>query len=263
MALKCIVISHNGEIPFRIAEFLDNARIFESLGCFKSLDAASEHLELASLQFLLMEMEQVANMMGAIMTMNTRPKLLIFAPEETYFIESSKVGLQLLADLGRAPLDPAKLAGSMPPSNPAKIVVPSAESTPFKLASQSEKPFWMLLNPKEWNLELAHACPDSIYVRTEACIKRIRLSELLVVEAQKDYLNLITTTGSYRVLKSLKKFETHLIPQMHQRIHRSFIVQVSAIHTIENEQVWLDNLDFPIPIGPSFRKDLLANLEVL
>jgi DNA-binding LytR/AlgR family response regulator len=189
--------------------------------------------------------------------------LLIFAPEETYFIESGKLGLNLFEDLGKLPNTEYPIEGVLPPSIPGKIFIQGHQSTPFKLAKQSEKPFWMLLHPKEWNIELSHRCPDSIYVRTESCIKRIRLSELLVVEAQKDYLNLVTATGTFRVLKSLKKFEKHLHPQIHQRIHRSFIVQVAAIHTIENEQVWLDDLDFPIPIGPSYRKDLLANLEVL
>ncbi len=57
--------------------------------------------------------------------------------------------------------------------------------------------------------------------------------------------------------------EKFLNPKIHGRIHRSYIVQLNAIHTIDNENVWLDSIETPIPIGPSYRKELLASLEIL
>lgn len=104
---------------------------------------------------------------------------------------------------------------------------------------------------------------ELLYVRTDGGLKRIKRTELLVIEAQKDYLGFTTKETSYRVLRSLKSVEARLDPSIHCRVHRSYIVLIEAIHTIDQDQIWVDGIETPIPIGPNYRKDLLARLEII
>lgn len=265
MALSCIVICPEQEIPIRIASFLETARIFKFEGRFSRIEDALKIIIRQSIQFVLVELSlatKVLEELGQFQN-NASPKVIILGPEESYFVENGIGDPQIFQNLNEIPQIQENLGRKYAAQNPRKIKIPPSSKGNFDLLKAAQKPVWMLLNPGEWTYELNRENSDIIYVRSEGDIRRVRLSELLVIEAQKDYLKLCTLTESIRILKSMKKIEKFLNPQVHGRIHRSYIVKLNAIHTIDSEFVWLDGIETPIPIGPSYRKELISSLEIL
>jgi DNA-binding LytR/AlgR family response regulator len=105
--------------------------------------------------------------------------------------------------------------------------------------------------------------PNAIYVRYDSRILRIALPDLGFVEAQKDYVVLNTLTGEHRILGSMKRIVSELGERDYYRIHRSFIVRLDRIERIEGEDLYLIGFEKPVPIGPSYRSQLLKTLRIL
>lgn len=61
----------------------------------------------------------------------------------------------------------------------------------------------------------------------------IPAEKLIYLEAQDDYVMLHSTEGRFMKLKTMKYFEDHLDPSRFIRIHRSFIVSLTAIKQLE------------------------------
>ena len=100
-------------------------------------------------------------------------------------------------------------------------------------------------------------------MRHESKIIRIALHDLGFVEAQKDYVVLNTTQGELRILGSMKRIVAELGEREYYRVHRSFIVRLDRILRIEGEDLYLAGFEKPVPIGPSYRSQLLKTLRLL
>ncbi len=75
--------------------------------------------------------------------------------------------------------------------------------------------------------------PDKVLVRTGNGIKVIPAEELLYIQADGDYIWLVTEEGKWLKEETMKHLQETLSPSGFVRIHRSFIVNVSRISRIE------------------------------
>ncbi len=117
------------------------------------------------------------------------------------------------------------------------------------------------------NLKLAQQNTNSlerVVVKDGSEIFVIPLEEILYFEAQDDYVKIHTKERAYLKLAKLKFFEESLKKQEFVRVHRSFIVKLSAISKIGNyskdsQQLILTNGD-PIRVsrsGSALLKEIL------
>jgi two-component system LytT family response regulator len=74
---------------------------------------------------------------------------------------------------------------------------------------------------------------DRIAVRTGTKIQVIPADDILYLEADGDYVRINTNAGSFLKEKTMKYFETHLIPSQFIRIHRSYIVNINQVERLE------------------------------
>ncbi|MGF1584477.1 MAG: LytR/AlgR family response regulator transcription factor [Bacteroidales bacterium] len=72
-----------------------------------------------------------------------------------------------------------------------------------------------------------------IVVKTGNKINLIYTEAIIYLEAQDDYVMIYTETGKYLKQATIKYYEDHLDEQLFVRVHRSFIVNISAIDRIE------------------------------
>lgn len=93
---------------------------------------------------------------------------------------------------------------------------------------------------------------DYIFVKTEYRIQRIDLHEILYIEGMKDYIRIITPNEKVMTLQSLKKMVEVLDPGKFVRVHKSYIVAIDKIKSIERSHILID--DARIPIGESYRQ---------
>lgn len=95
---------------------------------------------------------------------------------------------------------------------------------------------------------------DYIFVKSEYKLVKILLSEVLYFEGLKDYIKiwLIGSPKPVLTLMSLKSLERELPVQEFMRIHRSFIVALNRIQSVERGQICL-NGNVRITIAEQYR----------
>ena len=82
---------------------------------------------------------------------------------------------------------------------------------------------------------------DKIFIKSEGKIIKILLSEILYIEAQGDYLNVMTTSKIYSSQMTLTSMEESLQNKKFFRIQRSFILNLDFVRSIHGNIVELLN----------------------
>jgi DNA-binding LytR/AlgR family response regulator len=106
---------------------------------------------------------------------------------------------------------------------------------------------------------------DEIFIKKNASLVRIKYNDIIWVEALENYVIFNTNGEKYTVHYTMKSVENKLPPKKFVRVHRSFIVNVSMIESIEENVVYLRTSEGPkaIPIGKSYKDGLLNDLNTI
>nr|WP_199001878.1 LytTR family DNA-binding domain-containing protein [Flavobacterium sp. ASV13] len=96
---------------------------------------------------------------------------------------------------------------------------------------------------------------DTIYIKEGHEQTKVKLHEILYLEALKDYTLVITDKKRHCVLSSIGNLlkEDHF--RSFIRIHRSFAVQKQFIQKINSTEIILNN-NITIPVGRSYKENL-------
>lgn len=104
---------------------------------------------------------------------------------------------------------------------------------------------------------------DLLFVKSNSRLVKVNLKDIYYVEALKDYVVLNTQYTRYTIHSTMKDIEKKLDNGDFIRVHRSFICRIDKIQTIENQTVVLEENKKVIPIGGSYRDELLAKLNMI
>ena len=107
------------------------------------------------------------------------------------------------------------------------------------------------------------ASKDILFVKSNSRLVKVNLIDIFYVEALKDYVVLNTQYTRYTIHSTMKDIEKKLDNGDFIRVHRSFIVRIDKIQTIENQTVVLEENKKVIPIGGLYRDELLARLNMI
>jgi DNA-binding LytR/AlgR family response regulator len=114
-------------------------------------------------------------------------------------------------------------------------------------------------------LKAEKALPDNatdIFVRSEGRVVRLDLESMLYVEALADYIIIYTADGNKHIVHStMKGFQDRLPEKRFSRIHRSYIINIRKIDTIENQYVLIQGRS--LPIGASYKDSFNSKLNLL
>lgn len=102
-----------------------------------------------------------------------------------------------------------------------------------------------------------------LFVKSNRQIIKIKFEDILVVEALKDYVTFYTTHGRYIVHATMKLIEEKLGHKEFIRAHRSYIVRIDKIKSIENQELILENFSKSIPIGGNYKDEVYQKLNLL
>jgi DNA-binding LytR/AlgR family response regulator len=82
----------------------------------------------------------------------------------------------------------------------------------------------------------------------------VPLSDILYIEALKDYSKVVTATKKILTLSKLKHFLDKLPPQQFTRVHRSYAIAINKVQRSDSNDVYINNQQ--IPIGKTFKQSL-------
>lgn len=104
---------------------------------------------------------------------------------------------------------------------------------------------------------------DHIYVKSDKKLIRVRYSDIIYIEGLKDYVIIRMDTGRIITLQTMKSLEEKLPSHIFKRVHRSFIVSIEKIHSIEGNviEVMEKGVAKHLPIGKNYRDELLGLID--
>ena len=91
-----------------------------------------------------------------------------------------------------------------------------------------------------------------IFVKTEHKIQKIYLDDILYIEGLKDYISIFTKSERIITLQNMKKMEDVLPSGTFVRVHKSYIVALDKIDSIERSRIQIG--DKIIPVGDTYRE---------
>lgn len=102
--------------------------------------------------------------------------------------------------------------------------------------------------------------PDYIFVKSDYKAIKLNFKEILYVEGMQKYVKFKKENSQVTTLLSLTKLENILPEKDFLRIHKSFIVNLNHITSIEGNRLTMTNKD-KIPIGKSMKQQLIKLLD--
>lgn len=93
--------------------------------------------------------------------------------------------------------------------------------------------------------------PDFLFVKVDYRLVKVLLDDILYIEGMRDYRCLHTVNGKLLTQQTFGSFESLLPSSRFQRIHKSYLVSLSRIESIEKHRVKIGNER--LPISESYR----------
>ena len=105
----------------------------------------------------------------------------------------------------------------------------------------------------------ANLLSDFIFVKTEHKIQKVYLNDVLFIEGLKDYISIFTTAERIITLQNMKKMEDALPEKHFIRVHKSYIVSINKIDSIERSRIFIG--DKVIPVGDTYREEFFKIID--
>lgn len=102
-----------------------------------------------------------------------------------------------------------------------------------------------------------------VFVKSNSKLVKLKNEDIYYIEALKDYVVIHTQDARYTIHSTMKDMDQKLGHDEFVRVHRSYIVRLDKISTIEYPNLTLENIDKIVPIGGSYRDDLNKRIKLV
>ena len=102
---------------------------------------------------------------------------------------------------------------------------------------------------------------DRIFVKYKEKMVKVFLSDILYIEAERNYCRVYTKNKEYLLSTTLKIMEDKLPPLDFIRVHRSFLVNLTQVDEVAENHVIINQKSVPLSI--QLREDLLKRIQTI
>jgi two-component system, LytTR family, response regulator len=108
-------------------------------------------------------------------------------------------------------------------------------------------------------VEAPQIAQDFIFVKTEYKLQRVPHSDILFIEGGKNYITIHTPKERILSLMTLSKIEEMLPTPQFLRVHKSWLVSINKIDSVERQRIFIGKVI--IPIGDTYKDDFMKLVE--
>jgi two-component system LytT family response regulator len=219
MILKCIAIDDEPLALRLIGEYVSRFPSLQLIRTFEDAISAAEFLKntITDLLFLDINMPDISGI-DLLRSLPVKPMVIFTTSYRNYAYE----GFQLEAiDFVEKPIELER----------------------FTRAVEKALAFYQYKNHTNEKL----TTDESLYVNSEYRIVKINLNTIEYIESMENYIRIhLTDEKPVFTLMTLKEVLKKLPADKFQRIHRSYIVPVSKIRSIQNRKAQLTDVELPV-----------------
>jgi DNA-binding LytR/AlgR family response regulator len=153
-------------------------------------------------------------------------------------------------------------------TNPPKVIIVSAyeqyalkgfelEVADYLLKPVSFERFYKAVNKVyDWFVKekTDDSQPESIFIKTTQKYEKVDFADILFVEALDNYISIQTAKKRYITHATLSAFIERLPPHNFVQIHKSFVVNVDKVTSLEGNLLGIDT--YKLPVSKSYRTEI-------
>ncbi len=102
---------------------------------------------------------------------------------------------------------------------------------------------------------------NSFFVKNKGELIKIELDDILYLEAFDNYCNLYTSSQKHLISHTLKSVEEKLPPHKFIRVHRSYVINVSKIKSLQDGYIFIEKNK--VPMSASNKEELMKHINLL
>jgi len=231
--MKCLIVDDNKIARTTIKHLASQVKDITVAGeCADAMDAYNL-LQEQSVDVILLDIE-MPGMSGLELTKNLgskRPVIIFTTSKKDYAAEAFELNV---ADYIVKPVTPARF-------------IQAIDKVREVLNSNTEE---FKVNEEEF-----------IFIRDSNVVRRLKLDDILFAEAMGDYVKLHTQQKFFAIHTTLRAVEERLQAPRFLRVHRSYIVAISKIDTIQDGALIVGGK--PLPVADTYRAALNKKMNVL
>ena len=100
---------------------------------------------------------------------------------------------------------------------------------------------------------------DFFFIKCNGKIEKIIMAEVIYIEAMANYVIIYTKQKKYITYLTFSGIEEQLPAELFVRIHKSFLVAISAIQTIDGNEVITGSMR--LPLSKNYRNEVMSRIE--
>lgn len=116
-----------------------------------------------------------------------------------------------------------------------------------------------LLKQSATNYEVIEKQSDFIFIKSDKKSIKVNISNIMYIEGLGDYIKIFLNDKKLVTNLSMKKIENLLPTTQFYRIHKSYIISIDKVESIEGNMVKINNTR--LPIGNSYRQDFMIHIK--
>lgn len=207
--------------------------------------------------------------------------ILMDGTEVLPFLSNNHVDIVLMDIMLRGPLDGITIARQIAEdfNIPLIYITANTDDRTFELAKATkpfafiEKPFKKKAITRNFELLVEHILDseemdqdqfllkDRIFVRVQNRMVKVHLGDILYIKANRAYSQIVTPERTFVLSSSLSTLESRLKAKALMRVHRSYIINLEKIDSIENGCVVIQQQT--IPVGRSYWESFIGKVDLI
>lgn len=230
--MKALIVDDNDIARTTLAHLAKQIPNLTIAGEFSNAIEAYNHLQSNHVDLIFLDIE-MPEMTGIELTKNLLGKdiIIIFTTSnKEYALEAFELNI---ADYLLKPVMPARF---------------------LQAVSKAQ----MIVDSRKENVEITK--DEFLFVRDSNITRRLKLDDIFYAEAMGDYVKFYTREKMFAIHGKMKTAEERLPKDNFIRVHRSYIVSLSKIDTLQDGGIMI-NGKF-IPVADAFRKALNTRMNV-
>jgi two-component system LytT family response regulator len=232
-SLRCLVVDDDPLSIQVVSNCIANTAFLQAAGSCDSAVKAAEVLRHQSVDLLFLDVEMpLMSGIDLLKTLHNPPMVVLITSSKEYAVEAFEY------DVVDYLIKPVSYARFLKAAQKA-------------LEIQNQRP--------EVEQPTYAAEVDYTFVKVDTKLVKVPFQDVRYVEALGDYVHIVLAQHKLIVYSTMKAVEEKFPSSLFVRVHRSFIVNIRSVHSIEDNMIVIDNKH--IPIGQTYLRDVLQRLN--
>lgn len=221
--IRCVIIDDEPAAREILTSYVKKVSSLELVGIFSSSLTAREYLKQNSADLLLLDIEMpYLTGIELLKSLSATPEIIFTTAYSEYALDGYDLNV----------LD-------------------------YLLKPISMERFLKAIDKAEQKLLNNSGEDNRLKVKADGRIYQLSYDDILFAESMGDYVAVYTYEKKITFYQTMKKLSQNLPAQYFERVHKSYIVRLSAIEYLEGNQIKIGN--HIIPIGKTYKENFLKS----